>query len=94
MLFAGPESRAVAIADLDRDDALDLIAASIQSNELKIFLGRGNGTFGMSKIWPVGAGPIALAVGDFRHTGFADIVVAQFLSGRVAVLFNQMGLAR
>ncbi len=91
-LFVGPESRAVHLADLDRDGALDLIATSIQSNELKIFLGRGDGAFGVSKIWPVGAGPIALATGRFLGSEFDDIAVAQFISGHIAVLLN--GMAR
>ncbi len=91
-LFVGPESRAVHLADLDRDGALDLIATSIQSNELKIFLGRGDGAFGVSKIWPVGAGPIALATGRFSGSEFDDIAVAQFISGHIAVLLN--GMAR
>lgn len=91
-LFVGPESRAVHLADLDRDGALDLIATSIQSNELKIFLGLGDGAFGVSKIWPVGAGPIALATGRFSGSEFDDIAVAQFISGHIAVLLN--GMAR
>lgn len=89
-LFVGPESRAVHIADLDRDGALDLIAASIQTNELKVFLGQGDGSFGMSKVWPVGAGPIAIATGRFLGSEFDDIVVAQFISGRIAILLNGM----
>ncbi len=89
-LFVGPESRAVHIADLDRDGALDLIATSIQNNELKIFLGQGDGYFGMSKIWPVGAGPIAIATGHFLGSEFEDIVIAQFISGRIAILLNHM----
>lgn len=94
VLVAGQESRAVHLADLDRDGSLDLIAANIQSNDLKIFLGRGDGTFGMSKVWPLGAGPIALATGDFLNNDFPDIAVAQFISGHVAVLFNQIPRAR
>lgn len=90
MLFVGPESRAVHLADLDQDGALDLIAASLQTNELKIFLGQGDGSFAMSKIWPVGAGPIAIATGRFLGSEFDDIAVAQFISGRIAILLNGM----
>ncbi len=90
VLFAGRESRSVHLADLDRDGSLDLIVANIQSNDLKIFLGLGDGTFGISKIWPVGAGPIAIATGHFLGSEFDDIAVAQFISGHVAVLLNDM----
>src|SRR5262249_15123233 len=45
-LAAGSRPRALAVADLDRDGALDIVAANSGSNTVSVWRGRGGGGFG------------------------------------------------
>ena len=76
----------VAIADLNGDGDLDLVAANYYSDNLTVWFGNGAGAFA-----PGGGGlaanqPLAIATGDFNADGDADLVVAAFYSDSVYLL--------
>ena len=77
LLFAGVGSRALAIADIDRDGHQDLLAVSHENFVLDLWLGStGRLRQEPSARLMTGAFPRALAVGDLRGDGRLSAVVA------------------
>jgi hypothetical protein len=68
---------AIALADLNHDGSLDMVAVDIQ---IEIFLNNGDGTFKPVVSYSAGAEPRAVAVGDFNHDGKLDLAVANSTS--------------
>ena len=66
--------------DFNHDGRVDLAAintsASFQADQVVVFLGQGDGTFGSAKTYAAGAEAAALATGDFNQDGFTDIAIA------------------
>ena len=80
----------VAVADLNKDGDLDL-AVSTQGtgfNQVSIFLGNGNGTFGPANPFPVGDNPFSVAVGDFNEDNDLDLVTANLGSQNISILLG------
>ena len=92
-LGSGPVS--VALADLNGDKKLDLIAANKADKSLSILLGNGDGTFQSALSTSLQNSPSALAVGDFNGDGKTDVAVAGDCGskacaapGKLSVLFG------
>ena len=70
-LAAGPKPHQVALGDLDLDGHLDLAAAEHDSHDIRVFLGRGDGSFGRAPGSPFAA----LTAGQPHNHGlaFADV---------------------
>jgi hypothetical protein len=69
-------ARSVAVGDVDRDDALDLVAANEQSSTVSVALGNGDGTFAEHVEYAVGGSPQSLALDDVDGDDSLDIAVA------------------
>jgi hypothetical protein len=91
----------VAVADLDGDGVLDIVATDSTTGMLRIFSGNktssgvGDGTFTEGGSFATDAGntdPRAVVVGDFNGDGKPDLAVANYGGSNVAVLLNQGGL--
>src|SRR4051794_19121513 len=82
----GREPTAVAISDLDRDGAGDVVMANRGSDDVGFFPGDGFGGFGLPGVFNVGDAPRGLAVGDFDGDAKRDLAVSDNDSGDVAVL--------
>jgi hypothetical protein len=80
----------VAIADLDRDDQLDIIVTNSGTNTVLIFYGFGNGTFSepLSFFFAYGSRPISAAIGDFNNHTWLDIAVANYGPGYVEIFLQ------
>ena len=72
---------ALAVADLDRDGALDVAAASYDG--LAVLIGRGDGTLRLGPAYSAGTNPTGLAVGDFDGDGALDAAVTSDSSASV-----------
>ncbi len=72
---AGPVS--VALADVNGDKKLDIVAVNRLDNTVSILLGVGDGTFGQAITFVVGGAPVAVAVGDFNKDGKPDLAVLE-----------------
>lgn len=78
--------RFIAIDDLDKDGALDLVVGKESGNEVSVFLGNGDGTFGPATTFPAGDVPWSVATADFDNDGNLDLAIADRKSGDVSIL--------
>src|SRR5512137_1514307 len=67
---------ALAVADLNRDGALDLVVVNQTAKSASVLLGNGDGTFAPKTDFVTGRGPVALALADLNGDGTPDLVVA------------------
>jgi hypothetical protein len=68
---------------------LGLLVADFNTDELLVYLGKGDGTFKKFRMYPVGDGPVAVAIGDFNRDGSTDAVTVNMLSDSVTVAFGK-----
>ncbi|MGB6688124.1 MAG: Ig-like domain repeat protein [Terracidiphilus sp.] len=73
-LGSGPV--AVALADLNGDKKLDLIAINRDDKTLTVMPGLGKGKFGDPQTYSLAGSPRALFVGDFNGDGRPDVAIA------------------
>jgi hypothetical protein len=79
----------MALADLDGDDALDLVLADYYSSRVSVLLGTGAGTFGPVTHATVPSGAFAVAVGDLDADGVPDLATVSYgVPGKVSVLLG------
>ena len=78
----------IALADLNGDGKLDIVATDSVNNVVDIFLGNGDGTFGPELSVPTARGPTGVAVGDINGDGIPDIVTADYYNNQVSVLLG------
>jgi hypothetical protein len=83
-----PKGSKVATADLNGDGFIDVLTTVYSSNNVRVLLGNGNGTFSPNGDYATGAGSIAVALADVNGDGTIDAVVANQSDVNVSVLLN------
>src|SRR6185503_13489340 len=86
----GSEPWDVVSADFNHDGMADLAVTNVgvNSKEISILLGRGNGTFQSERRYTTDDGPQAIAVADFDADGNTDLAVANIRAGDVSILLG------
>src|SRR5262245_51889936 len=77
-----------ATGDFNGDGHRDLVVACQGDDVVDVFLGKGDGTFGIPKPFATGDQPVAVAVGDFNDDGKQDLATANQNAGTASVLFG------
>ena len=80
----------IAVGDLNNDGLLDIAAACYATGNIVIFLGSVNDTFTLSTIYSIGSGslPYMLTIVDLNKDNHLDIIVANFGTNNVKVIFG------
>ena len=80
----------ISIADLNNDRILDLAVLNQNLDNIGVFLGYGNGSFGRQTTYPTGASsnPNAMVIADFNHDGRLDIAAVNRAMSNVVVLLG------
>jgi VCBS repeat protein len=77
-----PHTHGLAVADMNRDNKLDLITCNNEDNDISLAFGDGRGNFTRApKSFPVGPSPYPFAVGDVNNDGWPDIVATASATG-------------
>jgi hypothetical protein len=84
---------AVTLADLNNNGILDLVVANSGSNNVLVYPGLGNGTFGPALNnglgFATGTDPVGITVADLTGNGRPDLIVANKGSNDVSILINE-----
>ena len=83
----------MATADLNGDGRLDLAIANLDSGNISVLLGNGDGTFRAAANYPAGLNSEYVTVGDFNGDGIADLAVANYgpssaTGGNLSILYG------
>lgn len=77
-----PHTHGLAVADINRDNKLDLITCNNADNDISLALGDGRGNFTRApQSSPVGPSPYPFATGDVNNDGWLDIVATASATG-------------
>ncbi|CAF1085715.1 unnamed protein product [Adineta ricciae] len=83
-------TRAVSVADFNKDNHLDLAVVNYGSDNIGIFFGKGDGTFENQITYSTTKGslPYAITVFDFNSDTYLDIAIANFGINSISLLFG------
>jgi hypothetical protein len=87
----GANPTAVAAADFDGDNVLDVVVAKDAANQVSVYLGNGDGTFEAARDFAAGTGTRAVCCADFDSDSILDIAVANGTSDNMSILLGQGG---
>ena len=81
----------IAIADLDKDNKLDIIVANSGTSNILIFYGYDNGTFQNETTYSLGYEyhPYSIAVTDLNGDGWLDIAVACYNTDHIEIFMQK-----
>ncbi|CAM4813724.1 unnamed protein product [Rotaria magnacalcarata] len=80
----------VIVSDFNNDSILDIAVVNLNGDNVGVFLGYGNGTFGVQITFPTGnnSWPSSIAVGDFNNDSILDIAVVNLNGDNVGVFLG------
>jgi len=83
-----PHNHGLALGDVDRDGALDVVTTDDEAHVVAVLLGDGRGSFrpAARSPFPVGRQPYPPALGDLDRDGCLDVVTPDVESGTLSVL--------
>jgi len=77
-----PHTHGLALADINRDNKLDLITCNASDNDISLAFGDGRGNFTPApQSFPVGPSPYPFGLGDVNDDGAPDIVATATATG-------------
>ena len=85
---SGIDPVGIACGDLNGDDYPDLARANRYSDDVSIFLNRGDGTFMPAMNYETESNCVAVAIGDLNGDGQAEVVTANENSTGLSILWN------
>jgi hypothetical protein len=79
----------ISLIDLNNDSRLDITTVNYGTHSISIFYGYGNGIFSNPITYSTGYDslPSSLAAGDFNNDNYLDIVIANYGTNNIGILF-------
>jgi len=90
----GKEPRSVALADLNNDGWVEIVAANGSTCDVSVLLADQKGSFEAHREFQVGPGPSSVALADINHDGWIDIITSNWMVGDLSILYNRLGTGR
>jgi hypothetical protein len=87
--FSGSSPEALVSGDFNHDGHADLATANAGSNNVRVLLGSGSGTFTPGDLLPVGRGPQDVIAGDFNGDHILDLITANFGTNDLSLLLGR-----
>ena len=88
----GPNSlpQSVNVADLNKDNQLDIVIIDSQSDSINIFFGYGNGMFSNALIYPMenGSNATAMTIGYLNNDQWVDLIFTEPNMNRLGILYG------
>ena len=80
----------VAVADINRDSYLDVVVTNRGTNNVLVFLGKGDGSLSQCQSYPMGynARPQSVIIADMNNDHMLDIIIANYGSDYVEILLQ------
>jgi Chitobiase/beta-hexosaminidase C-terminal domain/FG-GAP-like repeat/Bacterial Ig-like domain (group 3)/FG-GAP repeat len=78
----------VAVGDFNEDGVPDIAVTMARSNEVSIFLGKGDGTFTTTSSLGTGNAPDTVLAGDFNQDGHQDLAVANSNDSTISIFLG------
>jgi len=91
-LTAGDGPSEIAVADINRDGAVDLAVVNENSHDVSVFGGDGTGSFSLVQTLNVGNTPVSVIAAELSADRAADLAVANWNSDTVTVLLNSSSI--
>lgn len=88
--FDSSHVRGLVASDLNGDSLPDLVVANRGLNELSIYIGNGDGTFGHIGYFAAGGSPTEVLVEDVNVDGLKDLIVINDGADSVIIMLQQM----
>jgi hypothetical protein len=85
---AGTDFYGETVGDFNGDGKLDVAFVDVDTNQVVVALGNGDGTFGMPVSFPTGTTPYAILAADFNNDGKLDLAIANGGSNTVTLLLG------
>lgn len=93
-ISVGTAPSAVAIADFNTDNKLDIAVTNSGDSTATVLLGAGDGTFTAIPTLPTtGIGPASLAVADYNGDGRLDLATVNATDNTASILLQPLGVA-
>ncbi|MBD2005175.1 MULTISPECIES: DUF4347 domain-containing protein [Cyanophyceae] len=85
----GTEPSSLVVGDFNGDKILDLVTANLESDNVSVLLGKGDGTFNSASNISVGSGPYSVAIGDINGDKILDLATANYNSYTSSILLGK-----
>ncbi|MFP6869591.1 MAG: VCBS repeat-containing protein, partial [Nitrospinota bacterium] len=87
-IHVGRSPHALVLADVNKDEKLDIIVAASAGEQIDVLLGDGKGGISRATSIQVGRGPGWVVMGDVDGNGTLDMVSAETGAGQVTILYG------
>ena len=81
---------AIAVADFNNDDRLDIVVSDGETSKFGVFLGNDNGQFSLPTMYSMdtGSGSTSIVTGDFSNDGRLDVALSYYGADKIGIFLG------